>query len=87
MPNFRATVRFHDVPGPDVLTARKTLEERIQTSGLGHWRVVDIVKEGATRRSANAAAARWRTDRDIAGKLMIMGAAVWAVWFFWILAD
>jgi hypothetical protein len=85
MANYRAVVRFTDIPGPDVLTARRSLEERLQSSAIGNWRVVDIVPEGipASRR----ARARWRADRDIAAKLMLVGAVVWAMWFFWVLVD
>ncbi|MBI4517769.1 MAG: hypothetical protein HY699_18340 [Deltaproteobacteria bacterium] len=85
MPNFRATVRFLDLVGPDVLAVRKALEDRLQQSGAGKWRVVDVAPEKGARRQG--ATVRWRTDRDIAAKLMLTGAAMWALWFFWTLVD
>ncbi len=85
MPNFKATVRFLELTADDMLAARKGLEERLQAAGVGRWRVVELAPAQSAARVR--AGARWRRERDIIGRLMLVGAALWAIWFFWLLSD
>jgi len=87
MQNFRATIRVRDVKGKDALSARDALEERLRTAGIEHWRVVDISPVDVVPRTVRATALRWRADRQIAGRLMLLGAVGWALWFFSLLSD
>jgi hypothetical protein len=87
MTHFRATVRFLDLVGKDALAARTTLEERLRTTGIEHWRVLEISPANAKVPPGGSAAERWRVDQQIAAKILLLGALVWALWFFWILAD
>lgn len=83
MPNFRATVRILEVTGDDMLSARRALEERLQAAGIGRWHVLNI----APARTKKQARARWRRERDATGQLMLVAAALWALWYLWLLAD
>jgi len=85
MPNFRATVRILEVTGDDMLSARRALEERLQAAGIGRWHVLNIAPAKAKKQAR--ARARWRRQRDIAGQLMLVAAALWALWYLWLLAE
>ncbi len=87
MKDFKATVRFVKLNGADALTVRHALEERLTKAGLSDWRVVEIHEYGAPPKPARSAVQQWKTDANVAGKLFVMGAAVWALWFFWVLAE
>jgi len=85
MPNFRATVRILEVTGDDMLSARRALEERLQAAGIGRWHVLNIAP-AKTKKQARARV-RWRRQRYIAGQLMLVAAALWALWYLWLLAE
>ena len=87
MPKFRVTVRFVDLMGPDVLAVRQELEDRLRVAGTGAWRIVEVAPAHAQPAAEYEGVARRRADRDLAGKLMLMGAAAWALWFFWALVE
>lgn len=87
MAKFRATVRLADLNGKDALSVREALEERLRGAGIEHWRVVDIVPVDTAVAPPRATAARWRADRLIAGRLMLLGAVGWALWFFSLLTE
>ena len=87
MANFRATIRVRDLKGKDALAARETLEERLRGAGIEHWRVVDVTPADKPIRPPDATTVRWHADRMIAGRLMLLGAAGWALWFFSLWTD
>ena len=87
MRNFRATIRVRELKGKDALSVREKLEERLQSAGIEHWRVVEITPADVAHRPPSALAERWYVDRSIAGRLMLLGAAGWALWFFSLLGD
>jgi hypothetical protein len=87
MQHFQATIRVRDLEGKDALSARETLQNRLRSASIENWRVVEILPVNAPVRPTDPATMRWRTDGRIAGKLMMLGAAAWALWFFSLLFE
>lgn len=87
MAKFNATVRVFDLEAPDRQTARLQLEAKLQNGDLGRARVVAI--EGAASplpvRQPRLVRPRW--VNTALGPLLLLGAVVWMLWFYWLLFD
>jgi hypothetical protein len=83
MPKFRATVRFVDLVGPDVMDVRQALENRLRDTGIETaWRVVDVTPVKVGLGSEPSVAMRSRIDRSIAGLLTLVAVGALGLWFF-----
>jgi len=87
MRSFRATVRVRDLKGTDVRSVRDSLEQRLRSLGSEHWRVVDVSPVDSVPRLSKTAVQRLQGDRAMVGRLMLLGAAGWALWFFSLFTD
>lgn len=85
MPTFRATVQLTRIEGTDAAAVRGKLEQVFGQAGLAEWRIVHVENEQSpplapVRRLPFPSA---RRSAPNPGLWLLIGAAVWAVWFFW----
>lgn len=88
MPKYRATVQVSGLAGENARAVRSALDEQLRKVGLEHCRVVavDIDSPGRPleRRAVTNDAVDARRDRPVdTAALLLLGAAAWAIWFFW----
>jgi hypothetical protein len=87
MPRFRAVVQFADVVAPDVLAAREALESRLREAKIpGTWGVLDVAPDSAAPSREPPTVPRYQ-NYSMVGKVLLIAAAGWALWFFWLLAE
>jgi hypothetical protein len=89
MPKYRATVHVSGLAGDNPRAVRSALDAQLRQIGLEHWRVVALDVDAPPRvvsPSAPPIAREPDRDRPVdAGALLLVGAAAWAIWFFWLL--
>ena len=90
MPTFRVTVELSDLDAPDPKVLRSSIDETLRGAGFKAWRVVNVHDQNGIPTPPNvrpAAVTPWHRDRRGAnvGLLLIAGAVIWAIWFFWML--
>jgi hypothetical protein len=88
MPKYRATVQVSGLTGDSPRAVRSALDEQLRKSGLENCRVVALDVDApfptaAPPRSATPPPPRGR--QIDAGGLLLVGAAAWAIWFFWMM--
>jgi hypothetical protein len=87
MPTYRATIQLTKLEGRDPAAVRNDLEQAFARAGIGQCRIVavedeELVATAPSRRIPfRAASSRRRAPNP--GLWLLLGAAVWAVWFFW----
>jgi Xaa-Pro aminopeptidase len=86
MPVYRATIQLTKLEGRDPATVRSDLEQAFARAGIAQCRIVavedeQIVASSPSRRIPFRAPSRSRAVNR--GVLLLVGAAIWAVWFFW----
>jgi hypothetical protein len=87
MPKYRATVHVSGLTGESPRAARAALDERLRQQGLENCRIVAIdidappLNKAMTTRPGPIQPAR--RGQANPGGLLLVAAAVWAIWFFW----
>jgi hypothetical protein len=87
---FQAVVRILDVTEPDALTARRTVEERLQRAGFSRWWLVSLRRQApptAVLRQPQPSARRAELSYSGGGVLLVGALAAWVLWMLWLLAD
>jgi hypothetical protein len=89
MPKYRATVQVSGLTGDGPRAVRSALDEQLRKSGFDKSRVVSVeidapVEKPAVRRPVVAGGSTRPANRRIdPGGLLLVGAAVLAIWFLW----
>jgi len=88
MPKYRATLQVSGIVGENPRSARSALDDQLRKSGFENYRVVRVDVEPAPRASLRREPRPDDGDTILqrqrgAGGLLLVAAAVWAVWFFW----
>jgi Xaa-Pro aminopeptidase len=86
MPVYRATIQLTKLEGRDPAAVRSDLEQAFARAGIGQCRIVavedeQIIASAPSRRIPYRPPVRRRAVNR--GILLLVGAAIWAVWFFW----
>ncbi|GIW41155.1 MAG: hypothetical protein KatS3mg076_1732 [Candidatus Binatia bacterium] len=84
MPRYHATVRLLEVDAADPATARRELEEKLSQSQLGRWQLLRLEPEASPLPLRHARGRLSRRASNL-GPLLVIGALVWALWFYWLL--
>jgi len=91
MPKYQATVHVTGLTGENPGAVRSALAEQLRKSGVENCRILAVdVESGSNpntppRRGTPARPPKesgWRREASIGG-LLLIAAAVWAIWFFW----
>lgn len=88
MAKFTATVRVFDVEAADRQTARRLLESQVQSSNLGRCQVIAVEPAAPPlplRQPSRPVRPKWWTTA--LGPLLMLGAALWTLWFYWLLLE
>jgi hypothetical protein len=86
---FQAVVRIVDVAEPDALSARRTVEERLQRAGFSRWWLVSLNRQvlpSGVPRQRQRLAQRTELRGTGAGILLAGAIAAWGLWLLWLLA-
>jgi hypothetical protein len=87
---FQAVVRILDVMEPDALTAKRTVEERLQRAGFSRWWVVSLRRQALPTpapRQVQGPARRTELRYSGGGMLLVGAIAAWVLWLLWLWAD
>lgn len=92
MPKYRATVQVSGLAGDSPRAVRSALDEQLRKSGLENCKVVTVDVDAPRLKLSSPIPvpvldgtdepARTRIDT---GGLLLVGAAAWAIWFFWLM--
>jgi hypothetical protein len=89
MPIYRATIQLTQLEGRDPAAVRSDLERAFARAGIGQCRIVAVEDEQIIASAPSRRIPFRRTSpRNRAlnrGIVLLIGAAAWAVWFFWAL--
>jgi hypothetical protein len=87
MPQYDVEVKFTDISGPDALSARLSVEEKLRAAGFQHWQVVAIAPH--TRSpipTGSVPPLRSRRSSAYVGSALLVAAVLaWVLWFLWVL--
>jgi hypothetical protein len=84
---FQALVQIVDVMEPDALSARRTVEERLQRAGFSRWWLVSLSRQALPTPGPRQRLARRTELRNTGGGMLLVGAiAAWVLWLLWLLA-
>lgn len=86
MAQFEALVRVFEVSEPNRLAARATVEDCLRTAGFKRWQIVNVVEQGAARRSREDARRRLHPGNRSARGWLMVAAVLWSLWLLWIVA-
>jgi hypothetical protein len=87
---FQAVVRIVDVMEPDALTAKRTLEERLQRAGFDRWWLVSLRRQALptqARRNKLRPARRPAGSYGGGGILLVGAIVAWLIWLLLLLPD
>ena len=92
MPKYRATVQVSGLTGDSPRAVRSALDEQLRQSGLENCKVVTVDVDAPRLKLSNPFPAPLLSDTDEPararldiGGLLLVGAAAWAIWFFWLI--
>ncbi len=87
MPQYDVEVKFTDISGPDALSARLSVEEKLRAAGFQHWQVVGIAPHArSTIPTGSVPPLRSRRSSAYVGSALLVAAvAAWVLWFLWVL--
>jgi hypothetical protein len=87
MGRFQATVRILDVTEPDVPTAVRTVEERLQKAGFDRWQLVSLHPQGVRVSARRPRRRTIRRERSDSGRAILVGTVLaLALWCLWLIA-
>ena len=90
MPKYRAIVQVSGLSGDNPRAVRSALDAQLRQSGLPHCRVVAVDLDAPARPFQPGDAMQdgpdAPRDRPVGvGALLLVGAAAWTIWFFWLI--
>lgn len=88
MPRFNVTVRILDLDAPDRPTARRRMEAQLQAANLGRTQIVTVEPAASplpVRQPNPPRRPKWL--ETALGPLLLLGALLWTLWFYWLLFE